>query len=103
MRRIAGHSIEFRALQKTHGHAQPPAIFDQTLQPDVVALLRHADPLERATTRLERFGDGIDSINVVHEYSVYRVEEFIITSASFPSELSFLAKRRTHARSRQHL
>ena len=53
-------------------HAQPPAIFNQTLQADVVALLGHPDPLERPPARLQRLGHGVDAIDVVHEYSVYR-------------------------------
>src|ERR1700746_595739 len=84
MRRVTGHAIEFCAFQKTYGHAQPTAIFNQTLQSDVMALLRHSNPFERPPARFQRFGDGIDSIDIVHEYSVYRVNEFIIRSATFP-------------------
>jgi len=47
MRRVARHLIEFRAFEETYRHAQTAALFNESLQADVVALLRHADPLER--------------------------------------------------------
>ena len=72
MRRVARQFVEFGALQETHVHAESPAIFNQALQADVVALLGHADPLKRPPARLQRLGNGIDAVDVVHEYSVYR-------------------------------
>ena len=56
MRGISGKLVEFGALQEAHVHAQPTAVFDQTLQADVVTLLGHADPLKRSPARLQRFG-----------------------------------------------
>src|ERR1035438_6167894 len=72
VRCVARHLVEFCALQEPHGHLQAPAIFNQSLQADVVALLGHANPLESPPARLQRFGNGVNSIDVVHEYSVYR-------------------------------
>ena len=72
VRRVAGHAIEFGALQEAHGYAQAAAVFDQALQADVVAFFRHADPLEVPSASLQGFGDGVDAVDVVHEVSVYR-------------------------------
>ncbi len=72
MRGVAGHAVELGALQKAHGHADLSAIFDEALQAEVVALFGHADPLERASARLQRLGHRVDAIDVVHEVSVYR-------------------------------
>ncbi len=69
----ARHLVEFRALQETHLNVQPPTVFNQPLQADVMALLGHADPFKGPPARLQRFGYRIDAIDVVHEYSVYRV------------------------------
>ena len=72
MRRVSGHTVEFGTLQKADGNTNLSAVFDQTLQAQVVTLFRHADPLEGASAGLERLGDGIDAVDVVHEVSVYR-------------------------------
>ena len=68
VRGVARQVVEFGPRQKAHGHAQPPAVFDQPLQANVVALLRHAHPLKGAPPRLQRLGYGVDAIDVVHEY-----------------------------------
>ncbi len=75
MRRVAGHAVEFHASEKTHRHAQLAAVFDHALQADVVPLLRHADPLESPSAGLERLGDGVDAVDIVHEvFSVSKAE-----------------------------
>jgi len=41
-----------------------------------MAFLGHADPFESPSPGLERLSDGINAVDVMHEVSVYRVEEF---------------------------
>src|SRR5580700_1007145 len=68
----ACHLVEFGARQKFNRNAELAAVFDHPLQADVMPLLRHSNPLESPSPGFERLADGIDAINVVHEYSVYR-------------------------------
>src|SRR5208337_5612869 len=72
MRHVPGHAVELRALDKAHRHVQPPAVFNQPLQANVVALLRHPDPLKRPPASLQGLANGTDAIDVMHELSVYR-------------------------------
>ncbi len=69
MRSPARHLVELGAREKFHWHAQTPAVFDHALEADIVSLLRHADPLEGASPGLERFGDRVDAIDIVHKNS----------------------------------
>src|SRR5580693_3724781 len=72
MRRGARHAIKVGPQQKTHGNACTTAVFDEPLQPNVMAFLRHADPLESPLASLERLGDRIDAVDVMHGVLVYR-------------------------------
>ena len=67
VRGVAGHAIEFCARHKTHRNGKAAAVFDHALQTDVVPLLRHANPLKGASTGLERLGDGVDAVDIVHK------------------------------------
>src|SRR5207248_5810163 len=67
VRGVSSHAVEFSALQKPDGHTQTTAILNQALQAQIVALFGHTNPLERAPTGLERFADGVDAVNVVHD------------------------------------
>src|ERR1039458_2906388 len=64
---ISGHAIKLCTSYKTHRHALPPAFFHHALQTKIVALFGDPDPLEGARTGFQRLGDGIDSVDVIHE------------------------------------
>ena len=63
---VPRHAIEFGAAQKTHRHPIAPALLHHALQAQVVTLFQYANPLERPPARLQRFGNGIDPIDVIH-------------------------------------
>src|SRR5579872_7606449 len=80
---VPRHVIEFYSGEKLYRHPDLAAVFDHPLHANVVALFRHAYPLESPSTGFERLGNGIDAINVVHDVSVYR-KPGITTGGSLP-------------------
>src|ERR1700758_2462826 len=66
MRRISRHSVEFRALQEAHWHAQLATLFYDALQSQIVTLLGKPHPLKRAAPRLDRLRDRVQTVDVIH-------------------------------------
>ena len=58
--------VEFGAGQKAHRHAVAPAFLHHALQTQVMTLFQYANPFERSPARLQRFGDSIDPVDVIH-------------------------------------
>src|SRR6185312_7695519 len=84
--RIASrHAVEFGTGKKAHGDAILAAVFNDLLQPKVIALFCDADPLEGAPSSSERLGDCVDSINKIHETSVEPVRPFFREAHCLPA------------------
>ena len=66
VRIVAGHLVEFVAEHEAHGNSLPPAFIDDMLQAKVMAFLGDSNPGEGAATSLQRLGNGIDPIDVIH-------------------------------------
>jgi two-component system, LytTR family, response regulator LytT len=62
-------TIEFDARQKPHRHAMLTAFLNQSLQPQIVALLRYTDPFKTTSARPECLHNGVDTEYHVHEGS----------------------------------
>ena len=77
MSRVAGKTVEFRALQKPHRHAQLTALLDDALQAQVMAFLGQSHPLEGTSASLDRLTDRVNTVDVVHGMSVYRKLRFM--------------------------
>ena len=63
---VAGHVIEFFARHKSDSYSLPPALIDDVLQAEVVALLCDSDPGKGASACFQSFCNGIDAVNVIH-------------------------------------
>src|ERR1700746_1290241 len=66
MRRISRHSVEFRALQEAHWHAQLATLFYDALQSQIVTLPGKPHPLKRTASCLDCLRDRIQTVDVIH-------------------------------------
>src|SRR5207244_11673831 len=58
--------VTFRSCHTSNGNPVSPAFFNHPLQTQIMTLLQHAHPFERSPPRLQRFGNGIDSVDIIH-------------------------------------
>ena len=59
-------TIQFCAFDEAHRHSLAPALFDDSLQSQIVPVSGDSHPLKPAHTGLKRLGDGVDPVNVIH-------------------------------------